>query len=179
MLNIMNGLDLGPQHLQEEVQLLWEIIVEESIEQWLISSGGLELKNERGFSLLEIIITISLTGIVLTAMSRTIKTGLNIHSFLRDKNSAVCWTESVLSAFKNKSSDIADNGQKAAEDIVQQLEILEAESLPKNYDMTKVEVVPYEDDGIIYSGLYQVMIEVNYSCKDRKKSHELIALLKK
>ncbi|MFW6229936.1 MAG: prepilin-type N-terminal cleavage/methylation domain-containing protein, partial [Halanaerobium sp.] len=36
------------------------------------------MKNNAGFSLLEVIITISLAGAVLAVMSRTIKTGLEV-----------------------------------------------------------------------------------------------------
>jgi prepilin-type N-terminal cleavage/methylation domain-containing protein len=140
--------------------------------------GGLELKNERGFSLLEIIITISLAGIVLAAMSRTIKTGLEIQGFLADKNAAVNWTESVLEEFKNKDIDLAGAVDQQSSTIVQHLEILEAEALPKDYKLTEVEITPYQQDGSIYSGLYRILIEVKYNCKNEEKRHELISLLK-
>lgn len=134
------------------------------------------MKSERGFSLLEIIITISLAGIVLTAMSRTIKTGLEIQGFLADKNAAVNWTESLLEEFKNRDIDFDDPAEIRR--IKEQLEILEAEALPKNYERTDLEIIPYQADGILYSGLYKIMIEVKYSCNNEEQKHELISLLK-
>jgi prepilin-type N-terminal cleavage/methylation domain-containing protein len=136
------------------------------------------LKNERGFSLLEIIITISLAGIVLAAMSRTIKTGLEIQGFLADKNAAVNWTESILEEFKNKDIDLAGAVDQESSSLIEQLEILEAEALPKDYELTEVEITPYQDGGTLYSGLYKIMIEVKYNCKNEEQKHELISLLK-
>ena len=136
------------------------------------------MKNESGFSLLEIIITISLAGIVLTAMSRTIKTGLEIQGFLADKNAAVNWTESVLEEFKNRNIDLTAAGVEQRNELVQQLEILEAEALPKDYELTEFEITPYQQNGTLYSGLYKIMIEVKFNCKNEEKKHELITLLK-
>ncbi len=136
------------------------------------------MKNERGFSLLEIIITISLAGIVLTAMSRTIKTGLEIQGFLADKNAAINWTESILEEFKNKDIDLAGAADQQSSSLVEQLEILEAEALPKDYELTELEITPYQHDGILYSGLYKIKIEVKFNCKNEEKKHELISLLK-
>ncbi|MCC3143751.1 prepilin-type N-terminal cleavage/methylation domain-containing protein [Halanaerobium sp. Z-7514] len=136
------------------------------------------MKNEAGFSLLEIIITISLAGIVLAVMSRTIKTGLEINSFLADKNDAVNWTESLLEAFRSKEFDLSDSEQKIEAEFLKQLQILESEELQKNYELHKIELSPYENNGVIYEGLYKLKIIVNYNCRDRERKHELITLLK-
>jgi prepilin-type N-terminal cleavage/methylation domain-containing protein len=136
------------------------------------------LKNNAGFSLLEVIITISLAGVVLAVMSRTIKTGLEVQSFLADKNAAINWTESVLEAYKNKNV-IEEGIENSSSDFIKDLEILESESLPKNYEMTKVEIIPYIKDGIKYDGLYSLKIEVKFKCRDKEHQNELFSLLQR
>jgi len=136
------------------------------------------LKNNAGFSLLEVIITISLAGVVLAVMSRTIKTGLEVQSFLADKNAAINWTESVLEAYKNKNV-IEEGIENSSSDFIKDLEILESESLPKNYEMTKVEIIPYSKDGIKYDGLYSLKIEVQFKCRDKEQQNELFSLLQR
>jgi len=136
------------------------------------------LKNNAGFSLLEVIITISLAGAVLAVMSRTIKTGLEVHTFLADKNAAVNWTESVLEAYKNR--DLLEEGvEDSGDDFIKNLELLERESLPKDYEMTRVEVIPYEKDGIQYDGLYRLKVEVDFKCRDEEHHNEMLALLQR
>ncbi len=136
------------------------------------------MKNNAGFSLLEVIITISLAGVVLAVMSRTIKTGLEVQSFLADKNAAVNWTESVLEAYKNKA--VLEEGiENSSSDFIKDLEILESKSLPKNYEMTKVEVIPYIKDGIRYDGLYKLKIEVKFKCRNKEHQNELFSLLQR
>lgn len=136
------------------------------------------MENNSGFSLLEVIIAISLTGVVLAVMSRTIKTGLEVQSFLEDKNAAISWTKSVLEAYKSK--DIIEEGFADSSSIfIKNLEILEAESLPKNYKTTKVKIIPYKKDGISYDGLYKLRVEVNFKCKDKEHHNEIISLLQK
>lgn len=136
------------------------------------------MKNEAGFSLLEIIITISLAGVVLAAMTKTIKTGLEIESFLEDKNAAVSWADSVLAAYKDGEINLADAATSKEQELVRQLEILEEESLPKDYEITKVEITPYQNDGVIYAGLYKIEIKVNFKCKNQEQQHQLVSLLK-
>ena len=136
------------------------------------------MKNNAGFSLLEVIITISLAGAVLAVMSKTIKTGLEVHTFLADKNDAINWTESVLEAYKNK--DILEEGtQDSSSNFIRQLEVLEEASLPKNYEMTRVEVIPYQKDGIKYDGLYKLKVEVDFKCRNEEHQSEIVSLLKK
>ena len=107
------------------------------------------MKNNKGFSLLEIIITISLAGVVLAVMSRTIKTGLEVNNFLVDKNTAVNWTKSVLEAYKNREV-ITEGVEDSNSDFIRNLEMLEKESLPKNYEMTRVEIIPFRKDGVYW-----------------------------
>ena len=136
------------------------------------------MKNNTGFSLLEVIITITLAGAVLAVMSRTIKTGLEVQSFLGDKNAAVNWTESVLEAYKNKS--VLETGiENSSSNFIRNLEILENESLPKNYEMTKVEIIPFSKDGVNYDGLYRLKIEVKFKCRDKEHQNELFSLLQR
>ncbi|ADQ14841.1 type IV pilus modification PilV family protein [Halanaerobium hydrogeniformans] len=136
------------------------------------------MKNEAGFSLLEIIITIFLAGIVLAVMSRTIKTGLEVNSFLADRNAAVNWTESILEAFRAKNFDLSDNEENIEAEFLKQLQILEKEGLEKNYHLHRIELSPYKNKGVIYDGLYKLKIIVNYNCRDQERKHELITLLK-
>ena len=136
------------------------------------------MKNKAGFSLLEIIITISLAGIVLAVMSRTIKTGLEINSFLADKNAAVNWTESLLETFRSKDFELSDNQENIEQEFIKQLQILENEDLNKNYHLKRIEVSPYENKGVLYDGLYKLKVIVNYNCRDQERKHELITLLK-
>ncbi|MGM0547925.1 MAG: pilus assembly FimT family protein [Bacillota bacterium] len=136
------------------------------------------MKNNAGFSLLEVVITISLAGIVLAVMSRTIKTGLEVQSFLADENAALNWTESVLEAYKNKESlslGIADSNSK----FIKNLELLEKESLPKNYKLTKVKISPFIDNEIKYQGLYKLKVQVDYDCHNKERRHEIFTLLEK
>ncbi|MGM0500073.1 MAG: type II secretion system protein [Bacillota bacterium] len=136
------------------------------------------MKNNKGFSLLEVIITISLAGVVLAVMSRTIKTGLEVQSFLADKNAAVNWTESVLEAYKNRN--VLEEGiENSSSNFIRDLEILESESLPKNYEMTKVEIIPFSKDGVSYDGLYRLKIEVKFNCRDKEHQNELFSLLQR
>lgn len=136
------------------------------------------MKNNAGFSLLEVIITISLAGAVLAVMSRTIKTGLEVHTFLADKNAAVNWTESVLEAYKNR--DLLEEGvEDSGDDFIKNLELLEKESLPKEYEITRVEVIPYKKDGIQYDGLYRLKVEVDFKCRDKEHHNEMLALLQR
>ena len=136
------------------------------------------MKNNAGFSLLEVIITISLAGVVLAVMSRTIKTGLEVQSFLADKNAAINWTESVLEAYKNKSV-IEEGIENSSSDFIKDLEILESKSLPKSYEMTKVEITPFIKDGISYDGLYKLKIEVKFKCRGKEQQNELFSLLQR
>lgn len=136
------------------------------------------MENNEGFSLLEIIITISLAGVVLAVMSRTIKTGLDVQCFLEDKNAAVNWTESVLAAYKNKKT-IAVGVEDSSSLFIKNLEILEAKSLPKNYKMSRVEITPYKENGVSYDGLYQLKVEVDFNCKDKEQHNEIISLLQR
>lgn len=136
------------------------------------------MENNSGFSLLEVIIAISLAGVVLAVMSRTIKTGLEVQSFLEDKNAAVNWTKSVLEAYKNKSL-IEEGVDDSSSIFIKNLEILEAESLPKNYKTTKVKITPYKKDGISYEGLYRLRVEVNFKCRDKEQHNEIVSLLQK
>ena len=136
------------------------------------------MKNNAGFSLLEVIITISLAGVVLAVMSRTIKTGLEVHTFLADKNAAVNWTKSILEAYKNKElleEGTADNSS----DFIRNLELLENEALPRDYEMTRVEVIPFEKDGVKYDGLYKLKVVVDFKCRDKEHQNEITALLQK
>lgn len=136
------------------------------------------MKNNAGFSLLEVIITISLAGAVLAVMSRTIKTGLEVHTFLADKNAAVNWTESILEAYKNR--DLLEEGvEDSSSDFIRNLEVLENEALPKNYEMTRVEVIPFEKDGIKYDGLYKLKVEVDFKCRDKEHQNELLGILQR
>ena len=136
------------------------------------------MKNNAGFSLLEVIITISLAGAVLAVMSRTIKTGLEVQAFLADENAALNWTESVLEAYKNK--ELLEEGvDDSSSDFIKHLELLEKESLPRNYQLTRVEVIPFEKDGVIYDGLYKLKVEVEFKCKDKEHQNEIFALLQK
>jgi len=136
------------------------------------------LKNNAGFSLLEVIITISLAGVVMAVMSRTIKTGLEVNTFLVDKNAAVNWTESVLEAYKNR--EILEEGvEDSSSNFIKNLELLESQSLPKNYETTRVEITPYEKDGICYDGLYRLKIEVDFKCRDKEHQNEILSLLQK
>ena len=136
------------------------------------------MKNNAGFSLLEVIITISLAGAVLAVMSKTIKTGLEVHTFLADKNDAINWTESVLEAYKNKNI-LEEGTQDSSSNFIRQLEVLEEASLPKNYEMTRVEVIPYQKDGIKYDGLYKLKVEVDFKCRNEEHQSEVVSLLKK
>ena len=136
------------------------------------------MKNNAGFSLLEVIITISLAGAVLAVMSRTIKTGLEVHTFLADENAALNWTESVLEAYKNKKM-ITEGVEDSSSNFIKQLEILEKESLPKNYEMTRVEIIPFEKDGVKYDGLYKLKVEVNFKCGNKERQNELLTLLQR
>lgn len=136
------------------------------------------MKNNAGFSLLEVIITISLAGAVLAVMSRTIKTGLEVQAFLADENAALNWTESVLEAYKNK--EILEEGvDDSSSDFIKHLELLEKESLPRNYQLTRVEVKPFAKDGVKYDGLYKLKVEVNFKCQDKERQHEIFSLLQK
>ena len=136
------------------------------------------MKNNAGFSLLEVIITISLAGAVLAVMSRTIKTGLEVQAFLADENAALNWTESVLEAYKNK--ELLEEGvDDSSSDFIKKLELLEKESLPRNYQLTRVKVSPFEKDGVIYDGLYKLNVEVEFKCKDKEHQNEIFALLQK
>lgn len=136
------------------------------------------MKNNAGFSLLEVIITISLAGAVLAVMSRTIKTGLEVHTFLADKNAAVNWTESVLEAYKNR--DLIEEGtEDSSSDFIRNLELLEREALPRDYEMTRVEVIPFEKDGVRYDGLYRLKVEVDFKCRDKEHQNEIFGLLQK
>ena len=136
------------------------------------------MKNNTGFSLLEVIITISLAGAVLAVMSRTIKTGLEVQAFLADENAALNWTESVLEAYKNK--ELLEEGvDDSSSDFIKHLELLEKESLPRNYQLTRVEVIPFEKDGVKYDGLYKLKVEVKFNCKDKEHQNEIFALLQK
>ena len=137
------------------------------------------MKNNAGFSLLEVIITISLAGVVLAVMSRTIKTGLEVQAFLADKNAALSWTESVLEAYRNKEILEIGNKDSINSNFIRQLEILENESLAKNYEITRVEVIPYQKDGISYDGLYKLKVVVDFKSKNKEHQSELITLLKK
>lgn len=136
------------------------------------------MKNNKGFSLLEIIITISLAGVVLAVMSRTIKTGLEVNNFLVDKNTAVNWTKSVLEAYKNREI-ITEGVEDSNSDFIRDLEMLEKESLPKNYEMTRVEIIPFRKDGVCYDGLYRIKVEVKFKCKNKERKNELFTLLQK
>lgn len=136
------------------------------------------MKNELGFSLLEIIISISLAGVVLAVMTRTIKTGLELQSFLGNKNAAINWSESVLEAYKNKKN-IKEGLEDSNSEFIRNLEILEAESLPKDYDMTEVKISPFVKDGIKYDGLYKIKIEVKFRCNSKERQNELLSLLQK
>jgi prepilin-type N-terminal cleavage/methylation domain-containing protein len=136
------------------------------------------LKNNAGFSLLEVIITISLAGAVMAVMSRTIKTGLEVNTFLADKNAAVNWTESVLEAYKNK--ELLEEGvEDSSSNFIRNLELLEKESLPRDYEMTRVKITPFEKDGIQYDGLYRLKIEVDFKCRDKEQQNELFSILQK
>ena len=136
------------------------------------------MKNNAGFSLLEVIITISLAGAVLAVMSRTIKTGLEVQAFLADENAALNWTESVLEAYKNK--ELLEEGvDDSSSDFIKKLELLEKESLPKNYQLTRVEISPFEKDGVKYDGLYKLKVEVKFKCQDKERQNEIFALLQK
>ncbi|MGP3779627.1 prepilin-type N-terminal cleavage/methylation domain-containing protein [Halanaerobium saccharolyticum] len=136
------------------------------------------MKNNAGFSLLEVIITISLAGAVLAVMSRTIKTGLEVHTFLADKNAAVNWTESVLEAYKNR--DLLTEGvEDSSSEFIRNLEVLEKESLPRDYEMTRVEVIPFEKDGVKYDGLYKLKVEVDFKCRNKEHQNEVLSLLQK
>ena len=134
------------------------------------------MKNNAGFSLLEVIITISLAGIVLAVMSKSIKTGLNVQSFINDKNAAVSWTESVLEAYKNRE-ELKEGVENGSSLFIRQLEILEKESLPKNYETTTVEISPYKKDGILYEGLYKLKIRVDFNCQNKERHNEILSLL--
>lgn len=136
------------------------------------------MENNEGFSLLEIIITISLAGAVLAVMGRTIKTGLEVQTFLTDKNAAVSWTESVLEAYKNRES-LNEGIEDSSSHFIRQLELLESKSLPKNYQLTTVEIKPYQKDGVKYEGLYKLKIEVNFETKSKEHKNELSGLLSK
>ncbi|MFW5687037.1 MAG: type II secretion system protein [Halanaerobium sp.] len=136
------------------------------------------MKNNAGFSLLEVIITISLAGAVLAVMSRTIKTGLEVQAFLADKNAAVNWTESVLEAYKNREL-LTEGAEDSSSEFIKKLELLEKESLPRDYEMTRVEVIPYTKDGIKYDGLYKLKVEVDFKCRNKEHQHEVLSLLQK
>lgn len=136
------------------------------------------MKNNAGFSLLEVIITISLAGAVLAVMSRTIKTGLEVNTFLADKNAAVNWTESVLEAYKNKEQ-LEEGIEDSSSNFIKNLELLEKESLPRDYEMTRVKITPFEKDGIQYAGLYRLEIEVDFKCRDKEHQNELFSILQK
>lgn len=136
------------------------------------------MKNNSGFLLLEVIITISLAGVAIAVMSRTIKTGLEVQSFLADQNAAINWTESVFEAYKARKT-VTEGTEDSSSEFISQLEILEAESLPKDYKMTKIKITPYQKDGVEYEGLYKFNIEVDFNCRDKEQKNELQALLKK
>ena len=111
-------------------------------------------------------------------MSRTIKTGLEVQAFLADENAALNWTESVLEAYKNK--ELLEEGvDDSSSDFIKHLELLEKESLPRNYQLTRVEVIPFEKDGVKYDGLYKLKVEVKFNCKDKEHQNEIFALLQK
>jgi prepilin-type N-terminal cleavage/methylation domain-containing protein len=134
------------------------------------------LKNNAGFSLLEIIITISLAGAVMAVMSRTIKTGLEVNTFLVDENAAVNWTESVLEAYKDR--ELLEEGlEDSSSNFIRNLEVLEKEALPKDYETTRVEIIPFAKDGVQYNGLYRLKIEVDFKCRDREHQHEILSIL--
>ncbi|SFL08977.1 pilus assembly FimT family protein [Halanaerobium salsuginis] len=137
------------------------------------------MKNESGFTLLEIIITISLAGIVLAVMSKTIKTGLDMQSFLNDRNAIISWSESVLAAYNNKD-DLAEGvANSNNSELIKKLEILEQKSLPKSYQLTTVKIDNYQKDNITYAGLYKLKIDVDYKLKNKEQRYELISLLQK
>lgn len=136
------------------------------------------MKNNAGFTLLEVIITISLAGAVMAVMSRTIKTGLEVNTFLVDKNAAVNWTESVLEAYKNREM-LEEGVEDSSSNFIRNLELLENESLPKDYETTRVEIIPFEKDGVKYDGLYRMKIEVDFKCRDREHQNEILSILQK
>lgn len=136
------------------------------------------MENNEGFSLLEIIITISLAGAVLAVMGKTIKTGLEVQTFLTDKNAAINWTESVLEAYKNKDT-LNEGIEDSNSNFIRQLEILESKSLPKNYKVTTVEIKPYQKNGIKYDKLYKLKIEVDFKSKNKDYKNELSSLMYK
>lgn len=136
------------------------------------------MRNNEGFSLLEVIITISLAGVVLAVMSRSIKTGLEVQSFLADENAAISWTESVLEAYRNRKI-LKEGKEDSRDNFIKKLEILEKESLPKDYKMTEVEITPFKKGGVEYDGLYKIKITVNFECRNEEHQNEIIALLQK
>lgn len=136
------------------------------------------MKNNAGFSLLEVIITISLAGAVMAVMSRTIKTGLEVNTFLTDKNAAVNWTESVLEAYKEREF-LEEGVEDSSSNFIRKLELLENQALPKDYETTRVEITPFQKDGVQYDGLYRLKIEVDFKCRDREHQHEILSILQK
>jgi len=136
------------------------------------------VKNSRGFSLLEVIISISLAGIVMTVFSRTIKTGLNVQTFLENKNSAVNFAESVIETLRKEKIDLQKYTGDNKLSAVRNIKILEEAGLEKDIDAASLKVTPYRADGRIYSGLYKLKITVNYRCKNKEKKYHLITLLR-
>lgn len=136
------------------------------------------MKNNRGFSLLEVIISISLAGIVMAVFSRTIKTGLEVQAFLANKNSAVNFAESVIETLKKEEIDFEDYRGKNKLSAVKGVKVLEKAGLKKHIDTSTLSIVPYKENNIEYNGLYKLKLTVDYKCGDEKKKYKLITLLK-
>ncbi len=124
------------------------------------------LNNKSGFTLLEIVISISLAGVVLVSFSRTISTALDVRAFIEDSNQAANWGESVVNYLNTEQVELAKLVGKSQSEIIILLAELEEIFLNKQIEATVVEVKPYAENETIYPGLYQVNINVNYSSKN-------------
>ncbi|MGM0603312.1 MAG: type IV pilus modification PilV family protein [Bacillota bacterium] len=136
------------------------------------------MKNSKGFSLLEVIISISLAGIVLAVFSRTIKTGLDVQTFLENKNSAVNFAESVLETLKKEDIDLQNYTGENKLSAVKGVKILEEAGLKKEIDAAALKITPYSKDGEVYRGLFKLKLTVDYKCRDKERQYELITLLR-
>ena len=136
------------------------------------------MKNSRGFSLLEVIISISLAGIVMAVFSRTIKTGLDVQTLLENKNSAVNFAESVIETLKKEEIDLQKYTGDNKLSAVKNIKIMEKAGLKKEIDAASLKITPYSEDGRIYRGLYKLKLTVNYRCKNKEKKYHLITLLR-
>lgn len=136
------------------------------------------LKNNKiyGFTLIEVIIALTIISIIIMGFTRVLSTALECRKMTEEKNTIVNWSGTIMEFMKTCNLEILE-GQYTADDFPR-LSRLETEysNLNKVITGVKISVNKYTDENI-NENLYKITVYTKWMSGEKEKNYKLSSLV--